>query len=69
MSSRAFDRYYHLYVECELQDMVESAAREDGFAIRRGSEESTGGSAKWLRTVATGWEADNWWIEGEVGSF
>jgi len=69
MSSRAFDRYYHLYVECELQDMVESAAREDGFAIRRDSEKSTGGSTKWLRTVATGWEADNWWIEGEVGSF
>jgi tRNA (uracil-5-)-methyltransferase TRM9 len=63
---RVYNRYYHLFVEGELQGLVEAAARDEGFAVVASGEKPQG---KWLRTVATGWEADNWWIEGEVGSF
>lgn len=65
---KVYNRYYHLFVEGELQDLVETAATEDGFTVVK-SEERGGVEGNWLRTVATGWEADNWWIEGEVGSF
>jgi tRNA (uracil-5-)-methyltransferase TRM9 len=61
--AQVFNRYYHLFVKDELQDLVESAARDDGFTVGK-----LPASGKWLRTIATGWEADNWWIEGEVGS-
>lgn len=59
-----YHRYYHLFVKGELRELVETAAREDGFAL--GNEERTG--EKWLRIIDEGWEADNWWIEGEVGA-
>lgn len=72
---QVFHRYYHLFVKDELRDLVERAAREDAFAVRGDSSDDVieGGVAKgvgggkWMRIVAEGWEADNWWIEGEVG--
>lgn len=66
---QVFERYYHLFVEGELQNLVENAARDDGFTVLNKPAAETSSSGKWLRTVATGWEADNWWIEGEVGTF
>jgi hypothetical protein len=39
-------------------------AGQDGDAERR----TRGDAAKWLRVVDVGWEADNWWLEGEVGT-
>lgn len=75
---QVFHRYYHLFVKGELQQLVEDAARVDGYRIlpalgdssETSASHSDGGSdegGKWLRIKGVGWEADNWWIEGEVG--
>lgn len=69
-------RYYHLFVEGELRELVVSAATEGGYHILpdggSGSSEAVdsgqlGIDQKWMRIRGVGWEADNWWIEGEVG--
>ncbi|BEJ01875.1 hypothetical protein CcaverHIS631_0605570 [Cutaneotrichosporon cavernicola] len=57
---KVYHRYYHLFVEGELRALVQAAGRSEGFAL--GDE-----AGKYLRVVSEGWEADNWWIEGEVG--
>lgn len=63
---KVFHRYYHLFVEGELEDLVRTAAAQDGYAvIGKGDTPQTGKS---LRVIDVGWEADNWWIEGEVVS-
>jgi hypothetical protein len=74
---QVFHRYYHLFVEGELRGLVERAAVEDGYIVlpdlpESGDiEEPTSGvdveGKKWVRIKGVGWEADNWWIEGEVG--
>jgi tRNA (uracil-5-)-methyltransferase TRM9 len=95
---QVFHRYYHLFLQGELRELVEQAAREEGFVLKparaegggegegeggrgRGGKRSgdgpreylsaerrtRGDAAKWLRVVGVGWEADNWWLEGEVG--
>ena len=70
-------RYYHLFVQGELREMVLEAAREEGYrtptALTSGDKEATPegatpeGEGPWLRVKGEGWEADNWWIEAEVG--
>ncbi|ORY32170.1 hypothetical protein BCR39DRAFT_524449 [Naematelia encephala] len=68
--SQVFQRYYHLFVAGELRDLVSSAAEAEGYRVLQGDDRSGGclrGTDKWLRIRAEGWEADNWWIEGEVG--
>lgn len=75
--SQVLHRYYHLFVKGELRDLVFSAAEEEGYKLlpfeiagdeREGTSQSSPGTGqKWLRVKAEGWEADNWWIEGEVG--
>lgn len=66
--AKVFHRYYHLFVKGELGDNVRQAGRDEGYEIVRVDE---GGAVerniKWLRIVGEGWEADNWWLEGEVG--
>ncbi|TXT15931.1 hypothetical protein VHUM_00434 [Vanrija humicola] len=64
-NQQVFHRYYHLFVEGELRQLVEGAARDAGFALLREGEGGEAG-AKHLRVVAEGWEADNWWLEAEV---
>lgn len=64
---QVFHRYYHLFVEGELRKLVEEAAKEDGYRILETTEDQTLGEGKWVRIRGVGWEADNWWIEGEVG--
>ncbi|CAK9784165.1 S-adenosyl-L-methionine-dependent methyltransferase [Cutaneotrichosporon oleaginosum] len=58
-ADKVYHRYYHLFVEGELRALVEAAARSEGFALD--------GQGRYLGVVREGWEADNWWIEGEVG--
>ena len=55
-----YHRYYHLFVEGELRQLIEAAAKEMGY----GTEQQTG---PWMRIRGEGYEADNWWVEGEVG--
>lgn len=72
---QVFNRYYHLFVEGELRALVERAAAEEGFVLREsvqaGAQTEAEGpkGQKWLRVMGQGWEADNWWIEGEVGTY
>lgn len=67
-----YHRYYHLFVKDELRDLVCAAAQEEGYrVIRSPSSPGVGGEGKgegqWMRIRGEGWEADNWWIEAEVG--
>ncbi|WRT68762.1 uncharacterized protein IL334_005742 [Kwoniella shivajii] len=67
---KVYHRYYHLFLEGELREMVVQAAKEDGYTILLdGVDEVRAGREgnKWMRIRGVGWEADNWWIEGEVG--
>ncbi|WWC63692.1 uncharacterized protein I303_106297 [Kwoniella dejecticola CBS 10117] len=82
---KVYHRYYHLFIEGELREMVVQAAKEEGFEIvpdgnesdplethlaelkLRGRKKDDGSGKKWLRVRGVGWEADNWWIECEVG--
>lgn len=57
---KVYNRYYHLFVKGELRELVERAAADEGFKV--GSPQG-----RYMRVVSEGWEADNWWIEGEVG--
>ncbi|WVR09279.1 hypothetical protein IAU60_006344 [Kwoniella sp. DSM 27419] len=67
-SPQVFHRYYHLFVEGELKEMVLEAGALEGFAILPdGTDEPAPTTGKWLRVRGVGWEADNWWLEGEVG--
>lgn len=78
---KVYHRYYHLFLRGELRELVLTAAREDGYGVlpdpveraeggdRASAIAGTGeGNGKWMRVLKEGWEADNWWIECEVGS-
>ena len=65
---QVFNRYYHLFVKGELRQLVESAAQSGGYTLSlEGESGSFGQNEKWVRIKAEGWEADNWWLEGQVG--
>lgn len=78
---KVYHRYYHLFLREELRELVLTAAREDGYDVlpdpvehAEGGDQASAvartgeGSGKWMRVLKEGWEADNWWIECEVGS-
>lgn len=66
---QVFHRYYHLFKEGELRQLVLAAAQEEGLGIKDENGDVTGSSgSKWLRIVGEGYERDNWWLEGEVGN-
>ena len=71
-------RYYHLFVEGELRALVEEAGQAEGYrlvnndvgdvsGLGNGSSKHEEEAGKWLYIKAVGWEADNWWLEGDVG--
>jgi tRNA (uracil-5-)-methyltransferase TRM9 len=92
---KVFNRYYHLFVEGELRDLIHQAGMEEGYRIlppispslssststspsslpsstptptcTKNSQDQDGAGGKWLRIRGEGWEADNWWVEAEVG--
>jgi tRNA (uracil-5-)-methyltransferase TRM9 len=85
---KVFNRYYHLFIEGELRDLIYKAGEEEGYRILPSpcsatsaptstststdsdpqETESTTETGRWLRIRGEGWEADNWWVEAEVGS-
>ena len=67
LEKTVYNRYYHLFVKGELRDLVEHAAKGEGFSLREGEAESSLDDAKWMRISGEGYEMDNWWLEGEVG--
>jgi len=91
---QVFNRYYHLFVEGELRELIHQAGEIEGYRILPSTSSFTSSSAgpsalpsstttsaltqnendergvqdgKWLRIRGEGWEADNWWVEAEVG--
>ena len=66
---KVFHRYYHLFLRGELRELVESAARDDGYIVVASPDQGAalGPEDKWMKVVSEGWEADNWWLEGQVG--
>lgn len=65
---QVFHRYYHLFVKGELEQLITEAAEREGFGVvDQASSDSLQASGRWLRIVQSGYERDNWWLEGEVG--
>ena len=70
---KVYHRYYHLFVAGELRKLVRDAATEDGMTVLEDENEHSEGDdgigpdTRWMRIRGEGWEADNWWIEAEVG--
>lgn len=74
---QVYHRYYHLFIDGELQDLVEAAAKQEGYnylGLHMGGDDdrpigSENGNTKWLRLTGLGWEMDNWWVKGQVGVY
>jgi hypothetical protein len=69
---KVYHRYYHLFIRHELRDLVVQAGEEEGYRIlpdaqSEAQREDLDEGIKWLRVREVGWEADNWYLEGEVG--
>ncbi|WVW85209.1 hypothetical protein I302_107247 [Kwoniella bestiolae CBS 10118] len=78
---KVYHRYYHLFLQGELRQLVIDSALEDDYVVLedgtsdedlqaqliQSRKDEERGKTKWLRVRGVGWEADNWWIEGEVG--
>jgi tRNA (uracil-5-)-methyltransferase TRM9 len=66
---KVYHRYYHLFVKGELEELVVEAAKEDGFEILDAQplQSESSSTDKWMRITGVGYEADNWWIQAEVG--
>jgi len=86
---QVFNRYYHLFVEGELRQLIQQAGEVEGYRIlpsispavssalpsstttptstQNENDERGVQDGKWLRIRGEGWEADNWWVEAEVG--
>lgn len=77
VEEQVFHRYYHLFLDGELQDLIEAAAVQEGYeylglhmgAIDEKPAAVALGKSKWLRLTGLGWEMDNWWIKGQVGVY
>ncbi|KAI8451106.1 hypothetical protein BY996DRAFT_4586444 [Phakopsora pachyrhizi] len=75
-NKKTFNRFYHLFREGELVELIDSAAKilrlkkMNNLKVGNNSEEKEGEDCwnGWYRIVRDGWEADNWWAEFEVGS-
>ena len=90
---KVFNRYYHLFIQGELRELIIEAGLEEGYRILPSHSSSSSSSPSstttttttrtdlkdedkdtekedngtWLRIRGEGWEADNWWVEAEVG--
>lgn len=71
---RVYQRYYHLFKENELADLIAEACAVAGIMFYNskhveGEEPKEGGEADkpWCRIVQDGWDKDNWFCEIQMG--
>ncbi|KAL1944501.1 hypothetical protein VTO73DRAFT_2931 [Trametes versicolor] len=58
-ASKVFDRYYHMFAEGELNELVTEAAGEMGLQVG----EPEAGSVYGVQIVQDGWERSNYFVE------
>lgn len=58
-ASKVFDRYYHMFAEGELNELVKEAAGEMGLQVG----EPEAGSVYGVQIVQDGWERSNYFVE------
>lgn len=58
-ASKVFDRYYHMFAEGELKELVTEAAEEMGLQVG----EPEAGSVYGVQIVQDGWERSNYFVE------
>jgi len=68
-----YNRYYHLFREGELIQLVQRAAESLGLAFKPRGSDSLEPAASSLQNHSClikqhGWEADNWWVEVELAT-
>lgn len=63
-----YNRFYHLFQEGELIDLVHKAAAGIGL-VHRAADDAESHIARhgWFQVAKHGWQADNWWVEVCVG--
>ena len=59
--SQVFQRYYHMFSDGELQNLVRDAAGELGLCV--GNREDAFGRESGVQIVQNGWERSNYYIE------
>ncbi|KAH9856950.1 S-adenosyl-L-methionine-dependent methyltransferase [Lenzites betulinus] len=63
---KIFERYYHMFAEGELRELVTEAATEMGLqvgACSLGEQEMAGGLVHGVEIVQDGWERSNFYVE------
>ncbi|KAI7951163.1 hypothetical protein MJO29_009837 [Puccinia striiformis f. sp. tritici] len=69
---QTYNRYYHLFREGELIELVKSAAESLQLFFKQLNSNQTEPSPSdvrdWCLIKRHGWEADNWWVEIELGT-
>ncbi|PCH38036.1 hypothetical protein WOLCODRAFT_161252 [Wolfiporia cocos MD-104 SS10] len=60
-STKIFNRYYHMFAQGELPDLVCEAARDLGLAV--GNPKEHVDAARGIEVVQDGWERSNYYIE------
>ncbi|MBW0482398.1 hypothetical protein O181_022113 [Austropuccinia psidii MF-1] len=67
-----YNRYYHLFREGELMNLVKSAAQSLKLSFVSDPpvllDSASDNRSDYCLIKNHGWEADNWWIEAEIGS-
>lgn len=67
--TKTYNRYYHLFRQGELIQLVRSASErlQLTFQLDPSPPESHPKPRGWCSVKRHGWEADNWWVELELG--
>lgn len=60
---QVFNRYYHMFAQGELAELVRGAASDLGLFVGIYEGEKTSGVVRGLEIVQDGWERSNYYIE------
>jgi tRNA (uracil-5-)-methyltransferase TRM9 len=60
---RIYHRYYHMFDEGELRELVCEASEELGLVVSPPSGEERGKGVRYIDIVQDGWEKSNFYVE------